>query len=313
MRWSARVQPAKIRRLYALESRGIYDESVQELGWQLHARCQDALLVWQAVGQGRVPCPECGELVSRAKCTQRAPESRAVRFACPHCSRRLTCFECREALRDRPQCFECLRPLEWRYAENRLACPGCGRGWSWQGYRRSVSGRLRLPCPHCAQVIRRPDGARRSKGSDAGRRVVLCPKCGSRARHAEGEITCPVCGYRQAWRKYRRQLKRRAERLRCGTCGCEFTWKSWRECYRGQNLLSGKPAPLSGFVGKWERCKTPQQMMAAIDALLHAVHGRGALAPVLIEGGEPEVMALLDELAGRRDAECGALSQGRRN
>jgi hypothetical protein len=40
--------------------------------------------------------------------------------------------------------------------------------------------------------------------------------------------------------------------------------------------------------------------MARIDALLHAVHGRGALGPVLIDGDEAAVMALLDELAQQR-------------
>ena len=40
--------------------------------------------------------------------------------------------------------------------------------------------------------------------------------------------------------------------------------------------------------------------MIRIDALLHAVHGRGSLGPLLIEGDEESVMSLLDELAQQR-------------
>jgi len=39
-------------------------------------------------------------------------------------------------------------------------------------------------------------------------------------------------------------------------------------------------------------------MMSRIDLLVQAIHGRGALGPVFIQGNERSVRALLDELAG---------------
>jgi len=128
----------------------------------------------------------------------------------------------------------------------------------------------------------------------------VCPRCSGSAVHARGRLSCPECGYERVWRKYRRQLKRRAERLRCAGCGHQFTWDSWRENYRGEHLLSGNPVAFTEFVSKWPKCGSPEEQMIEVDSLLHAVHARGPLGPVLIEGAEAEVMALLDELAQQR-------------
>ena len=38
--------------------------------------------------------------------------------------------------------------------------------------------------------------------------------------------------------------------------------------------------------------------MIEIDNLLHAIHGRGAMAAVFIEGNQQTATELLDELAG---------------
>ena len=38
--------------------------------------------------------------------------------------------------------------------------------------------------------------------------------------------------------------------------------------------------------------------MIEIDSLLHAIHGRGAMAAVFIEGSEQTATELLDKLAG---------------
>ncbi|MHC5034369.1 MAG: hypothetical protein ACYTFZ_04990 [Planctomycetota bacterium] len=301
------MKPSRIRRLYELNGLGIFDDALlDEVGWGLHARCRDALTVWRAVTKGEVACPECGEAVlrtGRQGPRRGGPAASAAPFSCIHCDRALTWRDCREALRNRPLCFDCLRPLEWHYAKNQLRCSPCGKAWSWQKYRRSVTGRTWLPCPNCGKRIRRPQA---TSNALAGRRAVppseavACPRCHGDAVHEAGKLSCSRCGYEVRWSTYRKRQKRRVERLCCASCGHTFTWQSWRECYRSEDLLTGNPAPLERFMREWARTRTPEDQMARIDALLHAVHGRGALGPVLIEGDEAAVMKLLDELARQR-------------
>jgi len=301
IRWARRVEPGKVRRLYRLGALGLWPDLIEEVGWGLYARARDVLTVHRAVLRGEVPCPHCGGMVYRRKHEELAKRRRPVApdtFRCPHCGQELTWQACREALRQAPKCFDCLRPLTWRYSQNRLICPRCGREWSWQRYRRSVSARVRLPCPHCGKLVRRPERSTTGPAAPAVSHVP-CPRCGAQAVHAAGRLYCPRCGYRTAWARYRKRMKRRTERLRCSACGQEFTWRAWRELYKGQHLLSGNPAALGRFIANWPACQTPQERMIEIDRLLHAVHGRGALGPLLIEGDEASVRALLDEIAGR--------------
>lgn len=305
MQWASRVKPGLIRRLYRLDRDGVYDDALLDrAGWGLHARCRDVLTVCRAVLEGEVPCPECGSTVHRQRHAERARSSRQrppLAFTCAHCGDAVTWDGCKNALRQQPKCFDCLRPLDWTYAEGELACPACARGWSWQAYRQSVSRRLWLPCPRCGRKVRRPEQAPVADSSVRfPSETVECPKCGLEALHARGKLSCPHCGHEIAWRTYRKRQKRRAERLRCSSCGHEFTWQSWRENYRHEPLLTGNPAPLRKFIAGWERSRTAQRKMACIDSLLHAVHGRGALGPLLIEGDEPSVVGLLDELAEQR-------------
>jgi endogenous inhibitor of DNA gyrase (YacG/DUF329 family) len=307
--WAPRVEQAHIRRLYRLFARGIYDdELLREVGWGLHARGTDVLTIVRAV-RGEVPCPECGAPVHRAareyyvQLKQRPP--RAVSVSCPACQARVTWDECRDALRDRPLCFDCRSRLEWDYLGNRLACTTCGKTWSWPQYRASVSRRKWLPCPHCRVPVRRPEQAQHPRAARRGdAEDVACPRCGGSARHAEGKIHCAHCGYEQKWATYRKRLKRRAEHLECAACGHRFTWAAWRQRYRGLPLSTGNPAPVEDFLARWPTCTTPPQQLIAIDALLHALHGQGAMAPLFVEGEAASVMALLDELAtGGRQAE----------
>ena len=152
IRWAERVRPGKMRRLYHLSKRGIYDVGLlDEVGWGLHARCGDALVVNRAM-RGEVPCPECGEIVPRPSRPAAQPARGGYapeQFACPECGRSITWRECRDALRNRPMCFDCLRVLHWRYADNHLSCSHCGREWTWQQYLQSVRGRVLLPCSRC--------------------------------------------------------------------------------------------------------------------------------------------------------------------
>lgn len=95
-------------------------------------------------------------------------------------------------------------------------------------------------------------------------------------------------------------MRRKAEHLRCTSCGHTFTWNSWRKEYKDRYLLTGgNKAAFEDFASKWPGCKTPQQQMIQIDILLHAVHGSGALGPMLIDADRAAVMKLLDDLARR--------------
>ncbi len=312
MKWADRVKPSHIRRLYDSARLGIYDvELLQEVGCGLYARSRDVLSVAAAVYKGEVPCPQCGKIVYRPKRRESylklEEASRSVaRFSCPGCSNLLTWFDCREALRRAPKCFACGRPLTWRYTDSRLRCGYCDKEWSWKQYRQSVARRVRLPCPRCGRILRRPTPALRSsraaRSGDAGSggEDVTCPRCGAPAVHSGGKLSCRRCGYQRAWRSYRESLRRRSERLLCASCGNSFTWNSYRRQYSSRHLLTGgNKTAFETFVSGWPRCKTPGAKMMQIDALLHAVHGRGALGPMLIEGSTDSVMALLDDLAQR--------------
>lgn len=65
LRWSPRVPQHKIRRLYALDAKGIVDEDlINDVAYSFLARCRDILTIYDAQ-QGRVTCPRCDTLISR--------------------------------------------------------------------------------------------------------------------------------------------------------------------------------------------------------------------------------------------------------
>jgi hypothetical protein len=306
--WAVRVSQEQIRRLYTSFASGIYDdELLLEVGWGLHARCTDVMAVVSAV-RGEVPCPECGESVYRSTheyyARLRERPSPAQHLTCPACRARITWGHCRDALRDHPLCFVCRSSLQWDYQADRLACIPCGKTWSWQQYRASVSRRKWLPCPRCSALVQRPERARHGAGRPAdptrADEAIACPRCEGAALHTEGKIRCSHCGYEQKWAIYRKRIKRRAERLECTACGHAFTWGTWRRRYQGLPIFTGNPAPVEEFVGKWPGCATPEQQLIQIDTLLHALHGQGAMAPLFVEGSAESVMAVLNELAQQR-------------
>ncbi len=308
MRWPTRVKQWRIRRLYNLSQLGIYDDELLiEVGWGLYARCQAVLMVARAIG-GEVPCLGCGQIVYREKYYRnlklRQSRNSAPSFACPSCNKVLTWYACRDALHDYPRCFACQLPLDWHYVENRLSCQYCGKDWSWKQYRQSVSRRKWLPCPYCHSVIRRPESppheAQVTNDSDDTDSIwgeLTCPHCKGAAIHEAGKFRCRHCSYEKPWRTYVKRLKRRVERLECSACGYEFTWNAWRKQYLDKHLATGNTAPAEEFQSKWLRCKTPQEQLMQIDVLLHALHGRGALAPNFIEDSPITVLKFLDELA----------------
>lgn len=61
--WASRVQKSKIKQLYNLDSKGIYDdELLDEVGYALRSRCQSFISACQATS-GKVICPVCDTLI----------------------------------------------------------------------------------------------------------------------------------------------------------------------------------------------------------------------------------------------------------
>jgi predicted RNA-binding Zn-ribbon protein involved in translation (DUF1610 family) len=66
-RWARRVPKRKIRQLYETDAQGIYDlELINEVGYALLARCESFITANRA-REGELPCPACGETVSRVE------------------------------------------------------------------------------------------------------------------------------------------------------------------------------------------------------------------------------------------------------
>ena len=299
MKWSPRVKRIKIRRLYRAARLGLHDDDLlQIVGWELYGRCADITTVADVYRDGLVPCPECSTKVKRRiDPLFRASDggTRENWFHCPHCTKRLLWRDCRESLRESPRCFDCHALLA---GTDELRCC-CGKVWDRKAYCRSVRTRVRLPCPHCGLMIRKP-------AFEATRQVVIdqqsppeieCPKCQAAAFHVRGNIECPACGYKRRWRDYRKSLKKRDERLECTSCGHIFRWQVWRRYAR--SLRTGNPKPAREFIERWPKCRTPQARMIQIDRLLQSLHGRGALAPLFIDGDARSIRQMLDEFASQ--------------
>ena len=206
MIWAPRVRPIKIRRLYRFARLGIYDDMLlHDVGWELYARCSDIATVADVYREGQVPCPQCSTKIARQidplfSKGEGGPHENW--FRCSHCGGRLLWRDCRQALRDTPRCFTCCSVLQ---QNGDLQC-ACGKTWSQVAYNQSVRTRVRLPCPHCHNLVRRPDAtpAKRTVKLRQSKPELKCPKCQETALHISGNIQCAVCGYRRRWRDYRK-------------------------------------------------------------------------------------------------------------
>ena len=311
------VKPVKLRRLYRSSRLGLYDEEIlQEMGWDLYNRCLAVVAVTRALGFGPVPCPQCGAEVGRKiKLPSGVGGSGRSQYAgwfhCPQCTKRLLWQDCRNALREHPRCFDCHAVLKRDGGTKRLRC-GCGKEWKARQYRQSVARRLRLPCPDCGTIIRRPPAAGGEKrGKVSGERgnerlapqssgpnpEIRCPKCRGKTTRKGGVIQCRDCQWQRPWRSYRREQKRRDEKLCCTACEHEFRWQGWKQLVSRFNLGTGNARPAQAFIEAWPRCKTAAEKMLQVDYLVQALHGRGALAGIFIEGTDRSIRQLLDELA----------------
>ena len=299
MKWSPRVKPTKIRRLYRAARLGLHDDDLlQTVGWELYGRCADIATVADVYRDGLVPCPQCSTKIKRRIDPLFHSSDGGTHehwFHCPHCVQRLLWRDCRESLRESPRCFDCHSLLG---GTEELQC-GCGKKWDRKTYHRSVRNRVRLPCPHCGQMIRKPafEVTEQRVSRRQSRSEIECPKCQAAALHVRGNIECTSCGYKHRWRDYRKSLKKRDERLECTGCGHTFRWQAWRKSAR--SLRTGNPKPAREFVERWPKCRTPKARMIQIDRLLQALHGRGALAPLFIVGDARNIRQMLDEFASQ--------------
>ena len=299
MKWSPRVKPIKIRRLYRAARLGLHDDDLlQTVGWELYGRCADIAVVADVYRDGLVPCPQCRTKIKRRIDPLFHASDGSTHeswFHCPRCTQRLLWRDCREALRESPRCFDCYALLA---GVEELRCR-CGKVWDRRAYHRSVKTRVRLPCPCCGLLIRKPvpekteQGVRRRRS----RSEIECPQCQAVAFHVRGHIECTLCGYTRRWRDYRKSLKKRDERLECANCGHSFRWQAWRKSAR--SLRTGNPRPAREFVERWPKCRTAKARMIQIDRLLQALHGRGALAPLFIDSNERNIRQMLDEFASQ--------------
>ena len=298
MDWAPRVKPIKIRQLYRYVRLGIYDDLLlHDVGWELYARCTDIATVADVYREGRVPCPKCSTKVTRRIDPLFSTGEGGTHenwFHCTHCAKRLLWRDCRQFLRNTPRCFDCRTVLQQM---DKLRCV-CGKTWSPATYKQSMRTRVRLPCPHCLNLVHRPDPPSMDRIVRTTRKsspALQCPKCQAVALHQHGNIECTACDYKRRWRDYRKSLKKKDEKLECSGCGYTFRWQAWRKGARP--LRTGNPRPARDFVKKWLTCRTPQQRMIQIDRLLQTLHGRGPLAPLFIDSGEHNIRQMLDDLA----------------
>ena len=67
IRWSPRVPPHLIRRLYESDARGLLDEDLlNEVGFGMYARCADMLDIYEAE-RGQVKCRACRHVIQRRR------------------------------------------------------------------------------------------------------------------------------------------------------------------------------------------------------------------------------------------------------
>jgi hypothetical protein len=128
---------------------------------------------------------------------------------------------------------------------------------------------------------------------------ALEARCRSILRATEahrGRVTCPRCEH-----PIDRERPRHGQRealVRCARCGWRVRWGEYFATYQHRHLVGGAALPFyEAFLAQFERARTPQEKLLAIDRLIHAFHGELARNPVRSAAREliraPHVKALL--------------------
>jgi DNA-directed RNA polymerase subunit M/transcription elongation factor TFIIS len=130
-----------------------------------------------------------------------------------------------------------------------------------------------------------------------------------------GRVACPRCrerGVETLISRTRRRGDPCDETVRCPVCGWAITWSEYALSHKRKQLNSGGAASAFGvYLRRYERVRSPRELMLAVDALIHAFHfslRRDPEQPTraagvnLIEGKLDQVNALLDGLTYGSDA-----------
>ncbi|HEY3078888.1 MAG TPA: hypothetical protein VGM69_03180 [Chloroflexota bacterium] len=133
----------------------------------------------------------------------------------------------------------------------------------------------------------------------------LYARCRSILRATEahrGRIVCPRCGElilrpTGAWE--------RDQLVACRPCGWRVRWGDYLQTYQHKHLVGGGALPFhEEFVAGFERARTPQEKMLAIDRLIHAFHwelvsnpGRSAARELIYARNNTELLTFLNTLA----------------
>ena len=81
--WAQRLKKSKIKQLYELDAKGIYDDDLlDEVGYALYARCQSFIEACRATS-GEVICPVCSTIIFHNQDKERL-------LICPGCDWQLT-------------------------------------------------------------------------------------------------------------------------------------------------------------------------------------------------------------------------------
>lgn len=126
-------------------------------------------------------------------------------------------------------------------------------------------------------------------------------RCSDIIRIYERRFACPQC------REELPHPHSSRNDLYCGKCGWRMPWPDFYRTYRGKQLcVNSDVTPITRqFLNDLTECKTPQEKMILIDALIHACHewvSRGIsyygrpLAVNFIDGTMGQVVAFLENL-----------------
>jgi hypothetical protein len=134
---------------------------------------------------------------------------------------------------------------------------------------------------------------------------ALYARCRSILRATEahlGRVTCPRCEHVVDRGATAGQQPEQV--VCCPRCGWRVRWQDYFKTYQHKHLVGGGAVPFhQEFVDRFERARTPQEKMLAIDRLIHAFHwelvrqpARAAARELIYARSYKELLAFLDGL-----------------
>ena len=134
---------------------------------------------------------------------------------------------------------------------------------------------------------------------------ALYARCRSILRATEaqhGRVTCPQCEH--VIDRGARDFASRDQRISCERCGWHVIWRDYLKTYQDKHLVGGGATELHrAHIAQFDRARTPQQKMLAIDRLIHTFHwelknrpGRSAARELIYAKNAQELIDFLDSL-----------------